>query len=85
MTAIRNQDFGVESELTGITRRDAAKVTAEYCGTAAAFDGSRCDIYTAADSKDGKRKTGTISPTDDSITLSYKNPRISWLLQPNII
>jgi hypothetical protein len=51
MTNIQNQNFGVEIELTGITRRDAAKVIADYYGTTVAYDGSYYDIYTAKDTK----------------------------------
>ena len=32
---MRTQRFGIEIELTGITREDAAKVIAEYFGTEA--------------------------------------------------
>lgn len=68
MTTIQNQNFGVEIELTGITRRDAARVIAEYYGTTAAFDGSYYDIYTATDSKGRKWK----AMSDGSIRTTRK-------------
>lgn len=49
---MKNQNFGVEIELTGITRKNAAKVIAEYFGTTdTAHEGSSYDTYTARDNK----------------------------------
>lgn len=46
---IKEQNFGVEIELTGITRENAAKVIAEYFGTTARFAGTYYRTYTAPD------------------------------------
>lgn len=48
---MKNQNFGVEIELTGITRNNAAKVIANYFGTSVNHEGTNYDIYTAQDSK----------------------------------
>ncbi len=48
---MKNQNFGVEIELTGITRKTAAQVIAEYFGTTAAHEGACYDTYTAEDRK----------------------------------
>lgn len=43
--------FGIEIELTGITRETAAKVIAAYFGTRTEHEGGHYDIYTAEDNK----------------------------------
>ena len=48
---IQNQTFGVEIELTGITRENAAKVAAELFGTTHHYIGSYYDVYGADDSE----------------------------------
>ncbi len=49
---MKTLNFGIEIELTGITRSTAAKTIAAYFGTRAAnHDGGFYDIYTAKDSK----------------------------------
>lgn len=48
---MKNQKFGVEIELTGITRNNAAKVIANYFGTSVNHAGSGYDTYTAQDNK----------------------------------
>lgn len=52
MTTIQNQNFGIEIELTGVTRQNAAKVIAEHFGTSAYFIGQGCyNIWGAKDQK----------------------------------
>ena len=68
MTTIQNQNFGVEIELTGITRWEAAKIIADYYGTTTAFDGSYYDIFTATDTKGRKWK----AMSDGSIRTTKK-------------
>lgn len=53
MVSIQNQNFGVEIELTGITRHDAAQVIATYFGDPSRFRymAGGYDTYTAVDSK----------------------------------
>lgn len=48
---MKNQNFGVEIELTGITRKRAAEVIANYFGTASHYERGGYDAYTAADRK----------------------------------
>lgn len=48
---MKKQNFGVEIELTGITRQRAAKVIAEYFGTEVRFAGTYYKAYTATDRK----------------------------------
>ena len=48
---MKKQNYGVEIELTGITREQAAKVIAEYFGTAASYAGTYYQTYTARDRK----------------------------------
>ncbi len=48
---MKNQNFGVEIELTGITRKRAAEVIANYFGTTSHYERGGYDTYTAADRK----------------------------------
>lgn len=48
---MRNQTFGVEIEMTGITRAQAAKTIAEYFGTSCTGRERAYDAYTAKDSQ----------------------------------
>ena len=48
---IQGQNFGVEIEMTGITRREAAAVIAEYYGSSSRYIGSGYDTYGATDRK----------------------------------
>ncbi len=48
---IKNQNFRVEIELTGITRKDAAKVIANYFGTTSTYIGTYYKTYGATDRK----------------------------------
>ena len=53
---IQEQKFGIEIELTGITRRHAAEVAAEYFGTQPYYIGSFYNAYAARDDKDRQWK-----------------------------
>ena len=48
---LKNQRFGIEIEMTGITRQRAAEVCAEYFGTSSSYTGSGYDAYAALDSQ----------------------------------
>lgn len=48
---MKRQNFGVEIELTGITRQHAAKVIANYYGTRSEYAGTYYKTYTATDRK----------------------------------
>lgn len=53
---MRNQNFGIEIEMTGITRAKAAKTIASYFGTSAVHIGGVYDAYTVDDNRDRKWK-----------------------------
>lgn len=65
---IKNQCYGVEIEMTGITRAEAATVIATYYGTATASIGDYYDSYIARDSKGRKWK----AMSDGSINTQRK-------------
>ena len=65
---MRNQRFGIEVELTGITRQKAAEVAAKHFGTTARYDGTYYNVYSALDSQG--RKWQFVS--DASITAEKK-------------
>lgn len=48
---LKDQRFGIEIEMTGITRQQAAEVAAEYFGTASRYLGTYYDTYAALDSQ----------------------------------
>lgn len=48
---MKKQNFGVEIELTGITRQQAAQVIASYFGTSARYAGTYYQTYAATDRK----------------------------------
>ena len=50
---MRTQNFGIEIEMTGITRSTAAKVIAGYFHTDATHVGGCCDAYSGCDN-DGR-------------------------------
>lgn len=51
MDMIKNQNFGVEIEMTGVTRKEAAEVIAEFYGSLAYRIGTYYDAYGADDRK----------------------------------
>ncbi len=63
--------FGIEIEITGITRETAAKVIADYFGTVIRYKGGTYRIYTAKDSKGRTWK----AMYDSSIRAEKKNGR----------
>ena len=54
MITIKNQNFGTEIELTGITRKHAAEVIAAYFGTSAYFIGQGCYKIWGAKDRQGR-------------------------------
>lgn len=48
---LREQNFGIEIEMTGITRKDAAQVIADYFGTTTDYEGTYYETYTAKDNQ----------------------------------
>ena len=65
---LREQRFGIEIEMTGITREKAAEVTAEYFGTRTHYVGTYYDTYAAIDSQGRQWKF----MSDASITAQKK-------------
>ena len=51
MIGIENQQFGVEIEFTGITRREAAKALADYFQTSPVYVGAGYDTWAVEDSQ----------------------------------
>ena len=49
MIGIKDQYFGTEIEMTGITRQRAAEVVAEMFGTEAYYDGTTYGIWSVID------------------------------------
>lgn len=68
-TTIYTQNFGVEIEMTGVTRKDAAEVIAKHYGTSSSYVGTYYDTYGATDTKgrtwkamsDGSIRTQVVS------------------------
>lgn len=46
---MKNQTFGVEIEMSNITREHAANLIAEYFGTESRYNGGTYDTYSATD------------------------------------
>lgn len=65
---MRTQTFGIEIEMTGITRKRAGEVIANYFGTTCSYVGGSYNIYQAIDRKNGIWK----SMSDSSILCQRK-------------
>lgn len=65
---LKEQRFGIEIEMTGITRAQAAEVTAAYFGTTSSYIGSYYDTYAALDGQGRQWKF----MSDGSITAERK-------------
>ena len=48
---LREQKFGIEIEMTGITRQRAAEVLSEYLGGFSDYEGGGYGTYTVADNE----------------------------------
>lgn len=68
---MKEQRFGIEIEMTGITRQAAADIAAAYFGTASHYDGTYYNTYSALDNQG--RKWNFMS--DASITAQKKSGR----------
>lgn len=71
MTTIKTQNFGIEIELTGITREKAADIIANHFGTRSFHIGTSYDTYGATDSKGRTWKC----MSDSSIRVERKDGR----------
>ena len=65
---LKEQRFGIEIEMTGITREEAARVTAAYFGTESSYVGMGYDTYAALDGQGRQWKF----MSDGSITAERK-------------
>lgn len=90
-TSIQNQNFGVEIELTGITRATAAATIAEYFGNTSRHIGTSYDTYGARDRKgrtwkamrDGsirceKKRGDEIVPADQQYSCEVVTPILQY-------
>lgn len=68
---MKEQRFGIEIEMTGITRKAAADIAAAYFGTVVNFDGTYYNTYSALDSQGRKWKF----MSDSSISAQKKSGR----------
>lgn len=68
---IKDQRFGIEIELTGLSRLRAAQVMAEYFGTPVSYDGGYYGIYSVLDGQSRRWKV----MSDGSITTEKKEGR----------
>lgn len=50
---MREQKFGIEIELTGLTRQKAAEVIAKYLGSSCQYDGGYYEEYSVYDNQRG--------------------------------
>lgn len=66
---LKDQRFGIEIEMTGITREKAAEVVAHYFGTSSCYLGTYYDTYAALDSQGRQWKF----MYDGSITAERRN------------
>ena len=62
---MKTQRFGVEIELTGISRSNAAKLIADYFGTRSTYDGTFYNKYTAVD-RQGRKWTAMFDGSIDA-------------------
>ena len=69
MIGIKNQQFGVEIEFTGITRREAAKALADYFQTSPVYVGAGYDTWAVEDSQGRQWKI----MSDSSIRAEWKS------------
>ena len=69
---MRNQNFGIEIEMTGITRAAATKVIAGYFGTSCVHVGGVYDAYTITDNEN--RKWKVVSDASIRCTTRNENP-----------
>lgn len=65
---MKNQRFGIEIEMTGLSRQRAAQVLSEYFGTRLSHDGCSYDAYSVLDSQNRRWKI----MSDASISVECK-------------
>ena len=85
---MKDQRFGIEVEMTGLTRQQAAQVAAEHFGSSVHFDGTYYGIYSTLDSEgrqwkfmsdgsiDTQKKSGRqIVSADSDYSVEMVSPR----------
>ena len=85
---MREQKFGIEIEMTGITRQRAAEVMAAYFSSEASYDGGSYEVYSVRDaagrrwkvmydsSIEAQKKGGGYAGSEykvEFVSLSYRN------------
>ena len=91
MIGIKDQYFGTEIEMTGITRQRAAEVVAELFGTEAFYDGTYYGVWSVRDQEgkkwkfmsdgsiDTQRKSGgQIVSADREYSTEMVSPKLSY-------
>ena len=76
---LKDQKFGIEIELTGISRRRAAEVAAAHFGTSSYYVGTYYDTYAAKDQQQREWKF----MSDASIKAQRKEGKIKSRLPRN--
>ena len=71
---LKNQRFGIEIEMTGITRSAAAKIIAKHFGTEASHVGGSYDTYTISDGTERRWKVVNIMASKED--LLYKTLKV---------
>ena len=71
---LKNQRFGIEIEMTGITRSAAAKIIAKHFGTEACHVGGSYDTYTISDGTERRWKVVNIMASKED--LLYKTLKV---------
>ena len=91
MIGLKDQCFGVEVEMTGITREQAAKALAEYFGTEPCYSGGVYDTWTVTD-PEGKEwkimRDGSVKPEQkvrDGYTQISENSRLAKKYQVELV
>lgn len=72
MIGIKNQRYGTEIEMTGITREEAAKALANYFGTTATWIGGGYDSWTVTDAEGRNWKLMSDSSIHAQKKIGYK-------------
>ncbi len=98
MIGIKDQCFGLEDEMTGITREEAARAVAAYFGTDARYTGGGYDAWSVRDNEgkewklmsdasiDGERKDGRsyVSTSDKSYRVEMVTPKLTYAEIPKL-
>lgn len=75
---MKNQTFGVEIELTGLTRKKASKIIADYFGTHSYYIGTPYRTYGAKDTQNREWKV----MSDSSIHIESRNGQPAEAVTP---